>query len=236
MALTYLFERTTADDPFRRDRQTGSPLLELAKNRADAENQIDRVVFAPAARSYELSAWVHPSVDAPDSSLDRLAGLRGEAKFDSSGRFHNLPRYRASSAFDADPRTSWLGIWARPAAGFPWISWSAGRPTTVSRLHLEAPREPVKHPTVVRLSWPGGATSPVRVGDDGDVVLPRPVRAGRFRLTVLDAAFPPEAGARERSARAVGIGSLEVPGLATVTVPRTGPCLLYTSPSPRDRS
>ena len=47
VGLTYLFERTTADDPFRRDRQTGSPLLELAKNRTDAEDQIDRVVFAP---------------------------------------------------------------------------------------------------------------------------------------------------------------------------------------------
>ena len=32
MALTYLFERTTADAPFRRDRQAGSPLLELARN------------------------------------------------------------------------------------------------------------------------------------------------------------------------------------------------------------
>ncbi|MEA2364144.1 MAG: arabinofuranan 3-O-arabinosyltransferase [Thermoleophilaceae bacterium] len=223
VALTYLFERTTADDPFRRDRQTGSPLLELAKNRADAEDQIDRVVFAPAARSYELSAWVQPAVDARDSTLDRIAGLRGPAAFDSSGRFHNLPIHRASSAFDADPRTAWLGIWARPAAGFPWISWSAGRPTTVSRLHLDPPAQPVRHPTVVRLTWPGGGTGPVRVGDDGDVVLPRPVRSSSFRLTVLDAAFPPGATARERSTRAVGIGSLSVAGMAPVTVPRTGP-------------
>src|SRR6185295_5438130 len=28
--LTWVFERTTGDTPFRRDRQTGSPLLELA--------------------------------------------------------------------------------------------------------------------------------------------------------------------------------------------------------------
>jgi hypothetical protein len=220
--ITYLFERTTADDPFRRDRQTGSPLLELAGNRADAEDQIDRVFFAPAARSYDLSAWVHPAVDAPDSALDRLAGLDGAARFGSSGRFHNLPIHRASSAFDGDPGTAWLGIWARPAAAFPWISWSTGRPTTVSRLRLEAPEQPVRRPTSVRLSWPGGSTPPLQVGAGGEVALPEPVRARRFRLTVLDTAFPPGASARERSIRAVGIGALTVPGVAPVTVPRAG--------------
>ena len=101
VGLTYLFERTTADDPFRRDRQTGSPLLELASNRADAEGQLDRVVFAPAARAYAVDAWVHPA--------RRRARLRARParracaagrSFDSSGRFHNRPRNRASSAFD----------------------------------------------------------------------------------------------------------------------------------------
>ena len=223
LGLTYLFERTTADDPFRRDRQTGSPLLELAKNRADAEDQIDRVVFAPAARSYEPSAWVHPAVDASDSTLDRLAGLEGAERFDSSGRFHDLPRYRASSAFDADPHTAWLGIWARPAAPFPWIGWSAERPIRVSRLRLAPPDERVRRPTEVRLSWPGGSTPALPVGADGDVTLPRPVRARAFRLTVLDTAFPSGADERERSTRAVGIGSLTVPGLAAASVPRSGP-------------
>jgi arabinofuranan 3-O-arabinosyltransferase len=223
LGLTYLFERTTADDPFRRDRQTGSPLLELAKNRADAEDQIDRVFFAPAARSYALSAWVHPAVDAPDSALDRFAGLEGPARFDSSGRFHNLPIHRASSAFDTDPDTAWLGIWARPAAALPWLSWSSDQPREVARLRLEPPVQPALRPTVVRLTWPGGSSPPLRVGADGDVALPRPVRARRFRLTVLDAALPPEASARERSTRAVGIGSLTVPGMAPVNVPRAGP-------------
>ena len=137
MGLTYLFERTTADAPFRRDRQTGSPLLELASNRRDAESQLDRLLFAPAARTYDAEAWVYPAVDARDSELDRLAGVRGPVSFDSSGRFHNEPRYRASSAFDRSGRTAWVGIWARPSAPAPWISWSATRPLELSRLQLE---------------------------------------------------------------------------------------------------
>ena len=169
VGLTYLFERTTADDPYRRDKQTGSPLLELAKNRADAEDQIDRVVFAPGARSYDVSAWVNPSVNAADSTLDRLAGWRGPERFDSSGRYHDLPRHRASRAFDDDPSTSWLGIWARPVAQYPWISWTTARPTTIRRLHIEAPAEPARHPTVVRLDWAGHRSGRLAVGADGDV-------------------------------------------------------------------
>ena len=54
VGLSYVFERTTADEPFRRNRQAGSPQLELVSNREDAERQIDRVVFAPGGRSYEV--------------------------------------------------------------------------------------------------------------------------------------------------------------------------------------
>jgi hypothetical protein len=222
VGLTYLFERTTADDPYRRDHQTGSPLLELARDRVDAEDEIERVVFAPAARTYELDAWVHPAVDTPDSELDELVGLLGPRRFDSSGRFHNLPVHRASSAFDDDPGTAWLGIWARPAADFPWISWTAERPLTLERLRLEPSDLPVRRPTRVRLSWPGGETPPLAVGADGSVELPSPARAERFRLTVLDTAFPEGVPARRRATRAVGIGTLSVPGLAAADVPRTG--------------
>jgi arabinofuranan 3-O-arabinosyltransferase len=222
-ALAWVFERTTADDPFRRDRQTGSPQLELASNRQDAEKQLERVVFAPAARSYSAEAWVHPAVDARDSELDRLAGLRAPATFDSSGRFRNQPRHRASSAFDADPNTAWIGIWARPSAEHPWISWRGREPRTVSRLRLAPPPLPVRRPTLVRLSWTGGSSPALRVGADGTVALPRPVRARGFRLTVLAARFPARAGARERSTRAVGIASVTGVGLGPVTSPRAGP-------------
>jgi hypothetical protein len=221
--LSYVFERTTADGTFQRDRQTGSPLIELARNRADPERQIDRLVFAPAARSYSVDAWAHPAVDAPDSALDRMAGVNADAAFESSGRFHNQPRYRASSAFDATPRTAWIGIWARPSSAYPWISFTSARPLSVSRLRLVAPRPPVRRPTSVRLSWPGGDSGPLEVAADGTVELPRAARSRRFRLTVLDSRLARRPGERRRATRAVGIASLEVPGLRPVEVPRAGP-------------
>jgi arabinofuranan 3-O-arabinosyltransferase len=223
VGLTYLFERTTADRPFRLDRQTGSPLLELAANRRDAEKQLDRLVFAPAGRSYEVDAWVYPDIEAGDSELDRLSGVRGRVTFESSGRFHNEPRHRASSAFDGRSGSAWVGIWARPSAPHPWISWTTQRPLTVRSLRLVPAAPPARVPSTVRLSWPGGASPALPVGGGGEVALPRPARAGRFRVTVLETrpARGPERPAR--ATRAVGIASLEVPGLRPVRVPRDGP-------------
>jgi arabinofuranan 3-O-arabinosyltransferase len=221
--LTYLFERQTGDRPRLRDRHTGSPLLELIPNRQDIEKQIDRTVFAPAARSYAIDAWLQPSVDARDPVLDRMAGLRGSTSFDSSSRFHNQPRYRASSAFDARPETAWISIWEPPSAPDPWISWTTARPLRLSRLRFIPSRLPIRRATVVRLSWAGGSSSPLRVAGDGTVELPRPVRSRAFRLTILKSRFPQDATARERSGRAVGIGSLEVPGLRPVRPRVEGP-------------
>jgi arabinofuranan 3-O-arabinosyltransferase len=215
--LTYLFERTTGDDPFSRNREAGSPQLELASNREDAERQLSRVVFSPAARSYAVDAWVQPDIDTPDSSLDRMVGLRGSARFESSGRFDDQARYRASSAFDARPDTAWIGTWARPSDPPPWISWQTPRPLELSRLRLVPARLPIRRPTLVRVSWPGGSSGPLRVARGGVVTLPQPVRATRFRLTVLGVA------ASGRATRAVGIGSLRVPGLAPVRSPTNGP-------------
>jgi arabinofuranan 3-O-arabinosyltransferase len=218
-SLTYLFERTTADEPFQRDPQVESPLVELPANRVDPENQIERVVFAPAARSYAVDARVHPAVHAPDSAIDRLVGLRGSTTFDSSGRFHSQPVYRASSAFDGRADTAWVGIWARPSAPFPWVAWRSDRPRTVSTLRLTPAQLPIRRPTQVRVSWPGGSTPALRVATDGTVALPRPVRARAVRITIVGAAFPPAATARERASRAVGIGSVVVPGLPAVGEP-----------------
>jgi arabinofuranan 3-O-arabinosyltransferase len=49
------------------------------------------------------------------------------------------------------------------------------------------------------------------------------VRGTRFRLTILDAAFPPHTPSRERASRAVGIGSIEVDGVKPVSIPTSGP-------------
>src|SRR5665648_901204 len=90
----------------------------------------------PAARAYGARAWVNPADDAPDSAFDRLAGVRNAAVFTSSSRFHGEPRYRASSAFDGDPRTAWLGITVPGEAPDPWIAFRTGARTTVRTLRL----------------------------------------------------------------------------------------------------
>ena len=112
----------------------------------------------------------------PDSTLDRLAGLRGPSAFDSSGRFHDLPRYRASSAFDGDPSTAWLGIWARPVGAVP-VDLVDDRPAyrRLGGCASSRAAEPARRPTVVRLSWPGGTARPAaRWAPTATVALPRP--------------------------------------------------------------
>jgi hypothetical protein len=217
--ITYLFSRVTGDDPFRRDRYVDTPGEGALADRQDAEAAIRRVIFSPASRAYRLQAWVQPAADGSDTVLDRLAGLRGGTTFDSSGRFHDRAVYRASSAFDGDPRTAWIGLWIPGAAPRPWIGWSTPRPRTVQRLRLVASALPVRRPTMVRLSWPGGESRAIAVGAGGQVVLPAPVRARAFRLTVLATARP--AGV-STAMRGVGIASVMVPGLAPVRVPRGG--------------
>jgi hypothetical protein len=220
--LTFVFERTTGDDPFHRDRFTVSPVLDTLRGRGDAEQYIDRSTFTPASRSYTVDAWIDPAVAAADSSLDRLAGMRGAEQFDSSSRFHDQAGFRASSAFDGHADTAWIGNWVPGEAPDPWISWTSPRALTFSRLRLSLPMLPVARPTVIRLSWPDGATPALPVAADGTVVLPRSVRARAFRLTVLSARYPLGATPRDRAANAVGIASLTVPGLRPASVPRNG--------------
>ncbi len=221
-SLTWLFARETADDPMRASRYVNEPVQNDPADAQDPEALIARQLFSPAQRSYTVDARVTPAVSAPDSEFDTLSGVRTSAAFTSSSRFENEPRYRASGAFDADPGTAWIGLWIRPFDPAPWIAWRTARPLTVRRLRITPAREPVRRPTRVQLSWTGGSSPPLAVGPGGEVVLPRPVRARAFRLTILDARFPAGLTARRRSARAVGIGTLSVPGLAAVSVPHAG--------------
>ena len=222
-SLTYLFSRTTGDDPFRRDRYVDEPGLANLEDRQDAEKAIHRLVFTPVQRTYAVDARVQPAVDSSDAFLDRLVGVRGGATFTSSSRFHNEAIYRASSAFDGDPNTAWVGLWIRPYQPYPWIAWTTPRPLSVSRLTLTPARLPVRRPTEVRLSWPGGSTGTLPVAADGTVTLPQSARARAFRLTIVGAAFPTGLTARQRATRGIGIGSLAVPGVRPVTVPHVGP-------------
>lgn len=202
-ALTYLFQRTTGDDPFRRTPKRGPSGAALVRDRQDAETGIARVFAPPSARSWTLDGWANAGAAAPDEAFDRLVGVPGT--FRSSGRFEGRPEYRASSAFDGLARP-WLGAWleGRPA----WIEWVTAQ-RTVRRLTLDAV-DGVRRPTSVRLIVDGTA-SPALAVTDGVVRLPRPVTGSRFRLQILRAVGDTPA-ARER--RAVGIAEIRGAGVS----------------------
>lgn len=216
--LTYLFERTTGDSPLRRASVTGPVSAQALRDRGDSEDSIARLFAPPAARSWALDAWTSVARATPDSALDRLAGARGPARFDSSGRFENQPRYRASAAFDGTPGRAWVGDYV-PGGAPAWLGWSTPAPITVRRLTLAPPVLPVRVPTRVRLRWPRGATRPLAVAPSGVIALPTPVRARSFRLDVLAADFRSPATASQRRQRAVAIGELRVPGLPGLAPP-----------------
>jgi hypothetical protein len=222
VALTWVFSRLTGDDPFRRDRYVDEPVQNSLDDVQDPEALIRRQVFAPSVRSYFVDARVTPAVTAPDSVFDRLIGVRTTTTFTSSGRFENEPRYRASSAFDSDPSTDWVGIWIAPGAPAPWIAWRTAHPLTLRNLRISPAQLPVRRPTEVQVSWPGGDSPALAVAPDGTVSLPRPVRSRSFRITILKAAFPAGLSARQHAARAVGIGSVWVPGLPRPPVAQQG--------------
>ncbi|HEV7363756.1 MAG TPA: alpha-(1-_3)-arabinofuranosyltransferase family protein [Solirubrobacteraceae bacterium] len=229
-ALTYLFARTTGDDPFLRGpagapaqtKQTQDRGSGVIRDRGDAETQVAREIDPPATRAYRADAWVSVAPTAPDDALDALAGTQtAGAAFTSSGRYEGRPGFRASSAFDGDPARPWVGIWV--AAQPTWIRAHLPRAGTLRHLRLVAPSGlAVRRPTRVRLSWPGGATAALAVAPDGTVTLPTPVRARDFRLDILAAAFPPGTPRTGRAERAVGIGELSgLPGSSAVS-PRGG--------------
>ncbi len=204
-ALTYLFQRTTGDDPFRRTRERGSAGAALVRDRLDGEDFIARVFNPPAARSWTLDGWV---TAAPADLLTDVPGL-----FESSAVFEGRPALRASSAFDGTEQP-WVGAWLD--ARHAWLSWTTARDETVTTLKLD-PVPGVRRPTQVRLN----DSPPVEVAPDGTLRLPQPIRGRKFRLTILDAAFPPGTPGTTRQRRAVGIA--EVHGGPTVSVPRSGP-------------
>jgi len=273
--LSYLFERTTGDDPFRRDPRRGTAGATLVRDRLDGERGLERTFSPPAAREWRADGWGTVAADAPDSAIDALTGVaerrprrpepdevdaRASAagadpparrvegssstgrglRFDSSGRFQGRPGFRASSAFDGTPRP-WIGSWLDGRTA--WLQWTASQPVTVRRLRIAPPREQVRRPTLVRLSWSSaaragagagrvvgapagrgaaGESPPLRVAPDGGVTLPRAARGRAFRLEVLRAAFPAGASGVVRQRRAVGIGELTGAGVPRVRVVRTG--------------
>jgi hypothetical protein len=178
----------------------------------DAETGLDRIFSPPAARSWRANGWVTVAPTALDDEIDALAGYAGPSRLNSSSRFEGTPGYRASSAFDGDPNSAWVGSWNPNRLA--WLSWTAPRPVALSTLRIAPARLAVRRPTVVRLRWASGSTPPLRVGANGAVTLPRPVRADSFRLEILKSTPAP--------ALAVGIGELAGPGVPHARVARGG--------------
>jgi arabinofuranan 3-O-arabinosyltransferase len=221
VSLSYLFERTTGDDPLRRMRGHGAWQAASVADAGDGETGLRRLVTPPAARVWSAAAWLSLSPLTRDSELDRLAGYDGTVTADSSGRFLNEGRFRASSAFDGSAATAWLG--ELDPGSRPWISWSLPRSVTVSRLHLALARFPVLAPARVSLSSDGHSSGPIPVAPDGTVHLPSAIHGRRFVLTVLATRLPPGVPRGALARRAVGIGEISGAGVPLMRIPRRGP-------------
>ena len=211
---------------FRRDRHTGSPLLELLSNRQDAEKQIERRGVRARRRARTRSTHgCTPSVEARDSALDRLAGLRraGASTPRAASRTSRATAPRAPSTAARTPPGS--SIWEPPSAPRPWISWSgAAAARRVAGCGSRRRERAIRRPTVVRLSWAGGATPPLRVGADGAVALPAPGPRARLPPDRAEGALPRGRDARASAppARSASARST-VPGLRPGRAAPAGP-------------
>ena len=90
--LTYLFDRTTGDDPLRPHVVTGARSRGLVRDQQDGERGWARAIAPPAARAWRADAWVSVAPETPDRVLDAWAGGGG-------GRPSTAPR--ASRAWGA---------------------------------------------------------------------------------------------------------------------------------------
>ncbi len=93
--LTYLFQRTTGDDPFRRDPRRGPSGAALVRDRLDGETGLERVLSPPAARTWTVDGWATPAAHAQDFALDLLVGrgtMRSLQRVGALRRAARVPR------------------------------------------------------------------------------------------------------------------------------------------------
>nr|MBA3300506.1 DUF3367 domain-containing protein [Thermoleophilaceae bacterium] len=194
--MAVLLSRTSTDFPYRAGADEPEPQNRSPLRAVDAERGMERDVTLPAGRTFTPSGWASVSPRAPDPAIDALAGGSDEARFSSSGRFEGVPAHRASSAFDGDPGTAWVGA---TGEGTPWIEVESRRELwlesgTIETHSFGRPRE---------ISVNGVRAA---VEESGAFTLPRPVAARRIRFEVLSTGRSP------RGQPAVGIAELRVAG------------------------
>jgi arabinofuranan 3-O-arabinosyltransferase len=218
--LTYLFDRTTGDDPSRPRVVTGTRSRGLVRDQQDGERAWARAIAPPEARAWRADAWVSVAPETPDHVLDAWTAGTGATALDGSSRFEGLGRNRASSAFDGDPRRAWIAGWIRSRGA--WLQWRTPAPRTIRTLRLGRPPVRVRFPTRVRVIADGRPTAPLAVAADGTIALPVPLRARTVRIEVLDAAFPPGTPGVDMTRRAVGVGEVSGDGVPHAAVQRRG--------------
>jgi arabinofuranan 3-O-arabinosyltransferase len=222
-ALTYLFDRTTGDDPNHPRVVTGDLQRGLVRDQQDGEDSWTRYIAPPAPRSWSADAWVSVAPEVPDFFFDRSVDgsvATSTTTFEGSSRFEGLGRNRASSAFDGDPRRAWIAGWVRSRGA--WLQWQARSAHTLRTLRLVRPAVRVRFPTRVRVVADGRASAPLRVAADGTVALPAALRARTVRIEVLDAAYPPGTPAAAAQRRAVGVADVVGDGVPRASVSRRG--------------
>jgi hypothetical protein len=207
--IEVLLERTTADFPYLAGADVAAPQARSPLDAVDPERGIARRVTLPEARSFSLSGWASVAPAAPDDQLDALAGGPDLAAFRmrSSSRFEGVPANRASSAFDGDGGTAWVGD-LLPGEQ-PWLEWRLPRRVPVDELRLAPGAGEHATASRVELSADGAAAVTAPVSPTGEVELPQTVRGSSFRLTITGTRPAEDA---ERRLRSVSIAEVEGTG------------------------
>ena len=218
--VSVLLSRQTTSDPYRATGAYGGPVpAGDPQATSDAETGIRRIVIVPVTRSFTPSGWASSAPWTPDSRFDRLVGASSDWTFSSSSRFEGLPLNRASSAFDGDPHTAWVGDFR---AGIkPWISWRSPSPISFNRIRLVPDSPLYARPTKVTVNVGALSTDSLTVGPDGTVRLPQTVNANSVRIDI-DKAKTPDGVASYRLVSAVAIREVVVNGMSAQVIPREG--------------
>jgi arabinofuranan 3-O-arabinosyltransferase len=219
--ISVVLQRTTADFPYRAGSEVEAAQAGNPNDEVDPEPGLERDVTLPAARSFSLDGWASVKPGSSDLPLDRVTGIPEGWRFLSSSRFEGWPIHRASSAFDGNPKTAWVGNFLKKQ--FAWISVRAPHSFEVSSFKLQPLSSDFAFPTLIQVRASHGYSTQVKVGRDGTVTLPEAIRTTSLRLNILGLREP--SGSREL--RAVAISEVQIPGLSPPAPHRRG---TFTTP------
>lgn len=218
--VSVLLERTTADVPYRAGNETGNPQADNPIDMVDAEPGIARRIRMPVARSFRIDGWASFDPAADDTAFDALTALPAGWRMTSSSRFEGIPANRASSAFDRDPSSAWIGDWVKGQSA--WIELDAPRAFRVKSLLLNGKGvQDYYFPSRIRVTTDNGTTAVLRVGAYGNVDLPEAVRTRRLRIDIIKA-LPPAGFGGARLLRGLGVSQISIAGLRVPTPKRAG--------------